>query len=75
MATPAQPRPNANLHFQFAPVQIGEQINVLIQIADDAGINFMLTLNQETARVVSRALKQAIEQAEVAIVKPSPRIV
>jgi flagellar basal body L-ring protein FlgH len=62
--------PQPNLQINVAPAQVGDQIMVVLQIADSAGMSVSLMLNQDSARAVSKAIKLGVEQAEVTIVKP-----
>jgi hypothetical protein len=59
-----------DLHFGIVPIQVGDRIMVQIQIADNFGLSTSLTLPQEIARAFSKGIKNAVEQAEVMIVKP-----
>jgi hypothetical protein len=62
------------LNIAVTPVQVGDEIRVLVQIADIAGLSFTMSLTQDAARAISRAIKQGIEAAEVQIVKPQSAI-
>ena len=68
MAAPVQPAPN--MQFNVAPVQIGDQVMVLVQVADTAGVMVQFTFSQDVARIFSKAIKDGVEKAEVTLVKP-----
>jgi hypothetical protein len=59
-----------NLQINVTPAQVGDQIMVMLQIGDTAGMSVTLILNQDSARAVSRAIKEGVAQAEVTVVKP-----
>ena len=72
MTPPQTQRPD--LHFGIQPVQIGDQIAIDIQIGDNFGLTFRMCFPQEVARNLSKAIKAAVEQAEVTLVKPPSTI-
>lgn len=65
---------STRLDIQVTPVQVADEIRVLVQIADIAGMSFTLSLTQDAARAISRAIKQGVETAKVQIVKPPSAI-
>jgi hypothetical protein len=69
MAAQAQAKP-ADLHFGIGVVQVGEQIMVQLAISDNFGLSTTLTFAVDVARNFSKAIKAAVEQAEVTLVKP-----
>jgi len=58
------------LNFAAQPMQLGNEMRVLVQVADVAGMSFSLLLTQDAARALSKAIKEGVELAEVAILKP-----
>ena len=62
------------LNFAAQPMQLGNEMRVLVQIADVAGMSFSLLLTQDAARALSKAIKEGVELAEVAILKPQSAI-
>lgn len=72
--TPGQPQP-PDMSFQFAPVQVGDQIMVHVAIFTRVGLAVTLTVPQEVAKNFSKAIKNAVEQAEVTLVKPPSALV
>ena len=62
------------LDYSITPVQIGnpghEEIRVLVQIGTRIGVTSQYLLTQEAARMLSKAIKDGVERAEVTLVKP-----
>lgn len=76
MATPQPvPAPTSDLQINAVPVQVGNEIKVLIQIGDRFGLSMGLCWPIDVARNFSKAIKNAVEQAETTIVKPPSAIV
>jgi hypothetical protein len=76
MATTAQEQlaEATRLNFAAQPMQLGNEMRVLVQVADVAGMSFSLLLTQDAARALSKAIKEGVELAEVAILKPQSAI-
>ena len=62
------------LNFHVSPIQVGEEIRVLVQIGDIAGMAFTLSLTQDAARALSKVIKDGVQRAEVTLVKPTSAI-
>jgi hypothetical protein len=76
MATPQPvPAPTSDLQINAVSVQVGNEIKVLIQIGDRFGLSMGLCWPIDVARNFSKAIKNAVEQAETTIVKPPSAIV
>ena len=59
------------IQWQIEPIQVGNEIRVIIQIsAPHPGLSMTFIATQETARLVSKAIKDGVERAEVTLVKP-----
>jgi len=56
--------------FTVQPMQIANEIRVVIQVQDLAGMTFVLLLTQQNARTLSKLIKEGVEKAEVTLVKP-----
>lgn len=65
-----QPQKAPDLHINASPIQVNDQMMVQIVIADNFGIGITLVWPQDMVRSFSKALKTAVEQAEVAVIKP-----
>ena len=64
------------INIAATPVQMGQEIRVLLQMGGHNGITFTVALTQDAARAVSKILKDAREKAEVMLVKPEgPKLV
>ena len=59
-----------NLNYTVTPIQVGDQIRVLLQIATAVGVTTQYNLSQDAARALSKAIKDGVQQAEVTLVKP-----
>ena len=72
MATSPQSQPQAapDMTFTVQPMQIANEIRVVIQVQDLAGMTFVLLLTQQNARTLSKLIKEGVEKAEVTLVKP-----
>ncbi len=62
------------LGFNVQPIQSGDQILVLIQIATNVGVMNQLVLTIDAARMLSKTIKDGVEKAEVTLVKPQSAI-
>jgi hypothetical protein len=61
--------------YRAEPIQIGEEMRIMVQIgAPLAGVTVTFVWTQDVARMISKALKDGVERAEVAIVKPQSAI-
>lgn len=58
------------LGYNVQPVQLGEEIRLLVQIATQVGVMCQFILTQEAARLLSKTIKDGVERAEVTLVKP-----
>ena len=76
MATSAQPQnvPIDTLQFSATPVQTGDEIRVLVQIADMIGISFAAMLNQKAANALWHTIREGCNAAETTLVKPQPLV-
>jgi len=78
--TPGQPQIDPmQLNIAMTPVQVqgpqGQQeIRVLLQINDIAGMQFALCLAVPAARTIMYKLREVIEKAETTIIKPPSAI-
>jgi hypothetical protein len=59
-----------DLHFEAVPLQIGNQMMVRLQIADNFGITFQLVIPPQAARAFGKYLQESASTAESTIVKP-----
>lgn len=67
----SQPIPQPpDLHFEAVPLQIGNQMMVRLQIADNFGITFQLVIPPAAARQFGKYLQETAITAEGTIVKP-----
>lgn len=57
------------LGFNVQPVQMGNEILVMVQIATNVGVMNQYVLTQQAARLLSKAIKDGVERAEVTLVK------
>jgi hypothetical protein len=73
MANGAAAKP-PDLHFGLDVIQVGDQIMVQISVGDNFGLSNTLILPHAVARDFSRAIKAAVEKAEVTVVKPASLI-
>jgi len=62
------------LNFAATPMQVGQEIRVMVQIGDIAGLSFTMLLTQDAARAISKAIKEGVENAEVTVIKPASAI-
>lgn len=64
------------LNFAVTPVQLpgAQEIRVMVQIGDIAGLSFTMLLTQDVARLLSKAIKEGVEKAEVTVIKPQSAI-
>lgn len=60
----------ADLHFHSDPIQIGNQIMVQVQVADNFGLTFQMVIPKEIARAFGMQLRDAAHNAETMLVKP-----
>ena len=60
----------SQIHFNLQVVQAGQEIRIMVQIGTDVGVMNQYFFNQDVARMLSKALKNAVEQAEVTVIKP-----
>lgn len=59
------------LNFGATPVQIGDEVRLVIQISDVAGLAFNMMLTQQAARAFMYLIRDGIEKAEATIIKPA----
>ena len=58
------------LGYNVEPVQLGNEIRLLVQIATQVGVMCQFVLTVEAARALSKTVKDGVERAEVTLVKP-----
>ena len=58
------------LGYNVQPVQLNDEIRVLVQIATQVGVMAQFVLTQDAARLLSKTIKDGVERAEVTLVKP-----
>jgi hypothetical protein len=66
----ANQRPVTDLHFDCAPLQIGDAIMVRLQVADNFGITFQLVLPPDAAFGLGQYLQGQSLIAKRTLVKP-----
>ena len=71
----APPQPVSDIQIGAGPLQVGDQIMVGISLATKSGVNVQIVWPIDVARNFSKAIKNAVQQAEVTVVKPPSLIV
>jgi hypothetical protein len=78
MATPGQPQPLPDLHFDASPQQVdtpsGPQIFVRVQVCDNFGMTFQFMLPPKIANAFGMMLRDGAHAAETTIVQPKSAI-
>jgi len=59
-----------SLGYNVQPVQQGQEIRLLVQIATNVGVMCQFVFTIEAARLLSKTIKDGVERAEVTLVKP-----
>lgn len=75
--TPEEQQQVANLMalgYNVQPVQLGNEIRLLIQIATQVGVMCQFVLTQDAARLLSKTIKDGVERAAVTLIKPPSAI-
>ena len=62
------------LNYNVAPVQVGQEIRLLIQVATNVGVMCQFVLAVDAARALSKIIKEGVERAEVTLLKPQSLI-
>jgi hypothetical protein len=71
VATTPQPAAAvSDLHFHADPVQIGDQIMVQVQVADNFGLTFQMVMHPKIANAFGMMLRDTAHNAETTLVKP-----
>lgn len=65
----------ASLNYNVTPVQVGDEIKVIVQIAAAIGVTNQYVLSIDAARALSKTIKEGVEKAEVTLVKPQSGLV
>lgn len=65
----------SSLQCNVTPVQVGNEIKVLVQIAAAIGVTNQYVLDIGAARSVWRTIKEGVEKAEQTLVKPQSGLV
>jgi len=68
VSAPAPPIPD--LHFHAEPIQIGQQIMVRVQMADNFGMTFQIVVAPQIADGFGQLLKNAAAASKTMLVKP-----
>lgn len=66
----AQIEAMTQLGYNVQPVQLGQEIRLLVQIATQVGVTCQFILTIDAARLLSKTIKEGVERAEVTLVKP-----
>ena len=69
-----QPVDPYRLNLAATPFQAGDEIRLMVQVSDIAGMQFALALSVPAARAMMYMLRDGIEKAEITIVKPQSMI-
>ncbi len=62
------------LNLAATPFQAGDEIRLMVQVSDIAGMQFALALSIHAARAMMYMLRDGIEKAETTIVKPQSMV-
>lgn len=73
MATQPQPQqvPPDTINIQVTPVQMGNEIRLVVVIADVIGICTQFNFSQAVAKSLWRAIREGCDQAETTLIKPT----
>jgi hypothetical protein len=66
----ATAQPNPDLHIDCAPVQIGDQIMVRLQIADNFGLTFQFVMAPDFANGLGQYILGKSLEAKKMLIKP-----
>ncbi len=62
------------LNLAATPFQADNDVRLMVQVSDIAGMQFALALSIPAARAMMHMLRQGIEKAETTIVKPQSMV-
>jgi hypothetical protein len=72
MSANAQPIPD--LHFDVAPVQIGEQMMTCIRVSDNFGLLQQIIIPPQAAKQFGKYIVERATEAENTLIKPASMI-